>query len=144
MLHLRLAIILLFSLSCLSCTFLPSVMHKLTVSPIKNVPCWDNMGPNTSCGSVTVSPEEAEGFIVVVGWKRYDKIIAAKTNSKLSVEERVTLFSKFATAEVVSRGYCEDAFVPKEGRQIMSWEGSGDRGVYVVCGSEKIPHPLKS
>jgi hypothetical protein len=124
---------ILLSIWLVGCAYLPSVKNKLTVSPVKYVPCWENMGPNTSCGSVTVSPQEAEGFIVVVGWKRFEEIISANENDELSKE---LVFSKFASNEVVYRGYCKEALVPKERRRILGWEGSGDKGIYVICNVE--------
>ncbi len=115
------------------CAFLSSVKNKLSIRPVKYVPCWENMGPNTSCGSVTVPPDEAEGFVVIVGWKRYEKITESSGYEKLSPEEMRKKFYDFAASEVVSRGYCQFAGVPRENQNIMGWEGSGDRGVYVVC-----------
>ena len=115
------------------CAYLPSVKNKLSVRPVKYVPCWENMGPNTSCGSVTVPTHEAEGFVVVVGWKRYEEITEPRTGAKSSREEKESRFFDFAAQEVVNRGYCDAAHVPDGKRNIMGWEGSGDRGVYVTC-----------
>ena len=115
------------------CGLLPSVKYKLSVRPVKYVPCWENMGPNTSCGSVTVAAEDAEGFIVIVGWKRFSEITNPNNISKVSYEDRLNKLANFASSEVVSRGYCKTAFVPRDSRRIMGWESSGDQGIYVVC-----------
>ena len=115
------------------CAFLPSVKNKLSIRPVKYVPCWENMGPNTSCGSVTVPPDEAEGFVVIVGWNRYKKISESLGKEKLCPEEMHKIFFNFSASEVVSRGYCQFAGVPRDKQNIMGWEGSGYRGVYVVC-----------
>jgi hypothetical protein len=127
-----------FSLLFFGCAFLPSVMNQLTVRPVKYVPCWENMGPNTSCGSVTVEPKDAEGFIVVVGWKLFDEIVAINGSNESTKEYRISKYSEFAANEVVSRGYCQEAFVPKDKREIMGWEGSGDRGIYVTCSVKNV------
>lgn len=91
------------------------------------------MGPNTACGSVTVPPDEAEGFVVIVGWKRFSDLTDPADTGKVTGQERFSRFSEFATKEVVTRGFCNAAFVPENRRNIMGWEGSGDRGIYVVC-----------
>jgi len=115
------------------CAFVPSVKNKLSVRPVKYVPCLENMAASTSCGSVTVPPDEAEGFVVIVGWKRYEEITESAGQKKLIQEQMHKKFHDFATSEVVSRDYCHLASVPRDKQNIMRWEGSGDRGIYVVC-----------
>lgn len=115
------------------CGYLPSVKHALSVDPVKYIPCWENMGPNTSCGSVSVPPGEAKEFVVIVGWKRYEDITESDADKKQSKQEKHKKFYNYASSEVVARGYCSAAHVPKDKRNVMRWEGSGDRGVYVVC-----------
>jgi len=90
------------------------------------------MGPNTSCGGVTVPPETAEGFVVTAGWKRFNEITDQSRFTTYVNDEIARKFAAFASHEVVSRGFCEDAFAP-EPDNVLGWEGSGDRGVYVVC-----------
>ena len=112
---------------------MPSVMHKLSVRPVKYVPCWENMGPNTTCGSVTVEPEEAEGFIVIVGWKRFSDITDPDNIGNVSNKEELKRFENYSANEVVSRGYCNAAYAPKDRYRLLGWESSGDRGLYIVC-----------
>ena len=97
------------------------------------MPCGKNMGPNSSCGSVTVPVKEAEGFEVVVGWKLFDEIVDPANKGNISAEEELSKFADFAENEVVAMGYCVVATVPKGRNSIMRWEGSGDHGIYVVC-----------
>jgi len=132
MMKIALAGAVILSTCLASCAFLPSVKNKLDVRPIKYVPCKDNMAPNTSCGSVTVPPEEAEGFVVTVGWKRFNEITNQSGFSTYVNEAISAKFANFAVSEVVNRSYCKKGFAP-EPANILGWEGSGDRGIYVVC-----------
>lgn len=117
------------------CAYLPSVKNKLYVRPTKFVPCLENMGPGTSCGAITVEPQEAEGFEVVVGWKRFAEITNPDDIDGLSKELKISRFADFAISEVISLGYCKMAIVPNDRRKLFGWEGSGDRGIYIVCRS---------
>lgn len=45
----------------------------------------------------------------------------------------VKTFGKFAVYQVVLLGYCAEAEVPEGSRYILRWEGSGKRGINVVC-----------
>ncbi len=127
------SLIIAASLSLSGCYFLPSEKYKLGVEPVKYVRCWDNMGPNTACGSITVTPDEAEGFIVIVGWKRFEEITDPTGTGKVTHQEMLNRFAEFATKEVTTLGFCKSAVVPAEKQNIMGWESSGDRGIYVVC-----------
>jgi len=124
--------ILTVSLCVMGCAFLPSGKNKLYVKPVKYVPCWENLGPKTSCGSVAASPDEAEGFIVIVGWKKFADITNQSGFTTIVNDETREKFIDFSVNEVISRGFCKEATVPKD-KSVMGWEGSGDRGIYVVC-----------
>jgi hypothetical protein len=115
------------------CAYLPSVKNKFEIRPVKNVACWENMGPNTACGSVTVSPEAAEGFWVTAGWKRSAEIIDPEEAGDIDKETAIERFSTFAKVQVVSEGYCKSAVVSEEYRQLIGREGSGDQSIYVIC-----------
>ena len=123
---------LIFCTSVAGCAFLPSVKNKLEVRPIKHVPCWENMGPNTACGGVTVPPEQAEGFVVTVGWKKFNEITNQSGFTSHVDNDIAAKFVGFAVKEVVTRGYCKKAIAP-EPTNVLGWEGSGDRGIYIVC-----------
>ena len=121
--------------SCVTCcAFLPSVRNKLEVRPVKHVPCMENKNPKSSCGSVTVPPSEAEGFVVTVGWERFMAVTDQNGFTSRVDNTAVVKFSAFAAREVVARGYCKKAVAPT-GSDISGTEGSGDRGIYVVCAS---------
>jgi hypothetical protein len=115
------------------CAYLPSVKNKLYVRPTKFVPCWEHMGPSASCGATTVKPKDAEGFEVVVGWKRFAEITNPYEADKVSNELKFSRFVDYAISQVISLGYCKMAIVPNDRRKLFGWEGTGERGVYVVC-----------
>lgn len=125
-------IAVIFCICVTGCAYLPSVKNKLEVRPIKYVPCWENMGPNTACGGVTVLPEQAEGFVVTVGWKRFNEITNQSGFTSYVDDDISEKFVGFAVNEVVARGYCKEAMAP-EPTNVLGWEGSGDRGIYIVC-----------
>lgn len=127
------ATIIFISLLFTGCAYLPSVKNKLEIRPVKNVACWENMGPNTACGAVTVSPGVADGFWVTAGWKRFDEIIDPEAKDDIDREATIERFSAFAKVQVESKGYCKSAIIPEEHRQLIGREGSGDQSIYVVC-----------
>lgn len=127
------ALSIIFLLTLLSgCAILfPEDPNLVFVQPVKFVPCTN---PGVTCGRVPVSPDQANGFDVIVGYKRFRTIIHECLNKENCGEaEVVRLLGVFATQEVITRGYCKSAEVPSDQRRVLGWEGSGRRGVYVVC-----------
>lgn len=68
-------------------------------------------------------------FIVAVGWGKFSEL----TRTAISPEDKALLLSSFALEEVVARGLCESAEVPSGYVELLGWEGSGDKGIRVVC-----------
>jgi hypothetical protein len=128
------SIALCMSLS--ACAYLPSVKNKLYVHAVENVPCGPGRGSGKDSGSVVAPTEAAEGFVVIVGWKRWEEITNPAGTGNPSMSEKIARFRAFATKEVSARGLCRNAVVPEE-CGILGWEGSGDSGLYVVCADSR-------
>lgn len=129
------SLVLLITLLLLSaCSFLfPEDEYFLKIDPVKFIPCANPHPPNYSCGRVPVSKEQADGFVVTAGHEKYREIVGLRKGAKPSQEEQVTSFGAFVVNQLVSNGYCSSAEIPEKSRYILSWEGSGKRGIYAAC-----------
>jgi hypothetical protein len=101
------------------------------VQPVKFVPCME--GGKLDCGRLPTTPERADGFVVEVSNRRFYNIVSKYKRTQEFQKRQVEAFGDWAVREVVSRGYCSAAEVPAASRYILSWEGRGERAIYVTC-----------
>lgn len=125
------SVILLLSVLPGCAILFPEDPDLVFVKPVKFVPCTNT---SSTCGRVPVSPDQADGFDVIVGYRRFRSIAHdCLTKDICKEDEVVRLLGAFAEKEVISRGFCKSAEVPSNRRRVLGWEGSGNRGVYVTC-----------
>ena len=127
-------IIFLFGLSACSLLF-PEDKNLVEVVPWKYIQEHEAKPPHYSWGRVPVPKEEAEGYDVILGWKKCEEIMG---KNRISHAEEISQLGKFAVELVVSQGYCKEAEIPEGNKRILGWEGSGKCGINVACKKHEL------
>ena len=68
--------------------------NVVQLMPAEQVPCADARQAKKSCGLLDTAPDVADGFLVVVGWERFDEILRAGSDNQVprNPAERLTVF----------------------------------------------------